>query len=149
MVPLADLIKTEQPIFDTSYVEQEFNPFASNEHIAFPQISELQTDLTFPMESQQDLFGRVDDQNLFDVFGPLDSSEFGMVPQHPLKFPFFDPSESCRIDSNRNIDSFFDDFPQYMFDDIDQPPSSPSKLWICFAILLFLLCVAVFAILGR
>ncbi|GAU20168.1 hypothetical protein TSUD_352320 [Trifolium subterraneum] len=113
MVPLLDLIKSEPPNFNTNYIEQEFTPFdqsyKSAEHIAFPQIPELQNDLTFPMP-------RVDDQNLFDVFGPFDSSEFGM-------FPFFEPSGSCRIGK---MDSFFDDFPEDMFDNID-PPLSPSN----------------------
>lgn len=111
MVPLLDLKKSEQPCFDENYVEQELTPFdqsyKSTEYIGFPQIPELDTDFTFPME-------RVDEHNLFDVFGPLETSEFGMVP-------FFEPSESCKIDR------FFDDFPEDMFDNIE-PPSNFSKL---------------------
>ena len=111
MVPLLDLKKSEQPSFNTNYVEQEFTPFdesyKNTEHIAFPQIPEFQTEFTFPME-------RVDEQNLFDVFGPFETSEFGMVP-------FFEPSGSFKIDN------FFDDFPEDMFDHIE-PHSSPSKL---------------------
>lgn len=111
MVPLLDLKKSEQPCFDENYVEQELTPFdqsyKSTEYIGFPQIPELDTDFTFPME-------RVDEHNLFDVFGPLETSEFGMVP-------FFEPSGSCKIDR------FFDDFPEDMFDNIE-PPSNLSKL---------------------
>ncbi|KAI5423373.1 transcription factor DUO1 [Lathyrus oleraceus] len=124
MVPLQDLTKSEKPSIDANYVEQDLTPFdqsyKSTEHIAFPQIPELQTDLTFPMS-------RVDEQNIFDVFDPLYSSEFGMVP-------FFEPSGSCRIgnmdtnvDFSTNIDSFFDDFPEDMFGYID-PPASPSNI---------------------
>lgn len=134
MVPLEDLIKPEKPSIDANYVEQDLTPFdqsykdlapfdpsyKSTEDIAFPQNPELQTDLTFPMS-------RVDEQNLFDVFDPLYSSEFGMVP-------LFEPSGSCRFgnmdtndDFSTNIDSFFDDFPEDMYDHMD-PPASPSNL---------------------
>nr|QSD99534.1 MYB family transcription factor [Melilotus albus] len=117
MVPLLDLKKSEQPCFDAKYVEEDFTPFNQSynttEHVAFPRIPELQTDLTFPME-------RFDELNLFDVFGPLDASEFGMVH-------FFEPFGICKIDNfSGNIDSFFDDFPEDMFDNID-PPTSPSN----------------------
>ncbi|CAI8606669.1 unnamed protein product [Vicia faba] len=124
MVPLQDLITSEKSSINANYVEQDLTHFdqsyKSTKHIAFPQIPELQTDLTFPME-------RVDEQNIFDVFDPLYSSEFGMVP-------FFESSGGCRIgnmdtndDFSTNIDSFFDDFPEDMFDHID-PPANPSNL---------------------
>lgn len=147
MVALPDLIiKPEHPsTTDTisHIVEQEYTPFESynkkstTEHIPFPdQVSELQTDLTFSMGSQ-DLYARIDEPNLFDVFGPLDAPEFGIMgSQYPLiGFPFFDPSGSGRIGtrdatigSSKNSDSFFDDFPEDMFDHTEPPPGSPSKL---------------------
>lgn len=120
MVPLPDLIQSEKPSSETSHVEQDLTPFEScksTENIPFPQISELQTDLMYSM-GNQDIF----EPNLFDMFGPLDSSEFGMVP-FPQPIPFFEPS------SSKNIDSFFDDFPVDMFDHImeEPPPTSPSN----------------------
>ncbi|KAJ1439484.1 SANT/Myb domain [Sesbania bispinosa] len=134
MVPLPDLIKS-LPSSDTSLVEQEFiTPYESyktTEQISFPQISEVQTDLTFLMGSQ-DLLPRIDESSFIDVFGPLDTSEFGMGPQHPIGFPFFEPTTgSCRIgntiDNYKNGDSFFDDFPEDLFDHME-PPASPPKL---------------------
>lgn len=137
MIPLPDLIlKSNQPLCsETSQVKQEFTPFdescyKSTEQITFPQISELQTDLTFSMGSQ-DLLTRIDEPNFGDVFGTLDSSEFGLGLQYPIGFPFFDPSGSCRIGTTRdtidhnskNSGSFFDDFPEDMFDHMEAPAS--------------------------
>ena len=135
MVPLPDLIKPKLPSSDTNHFGQEFTPFESyksTEQITFPENPEVQTDLTFSMGGQ-DLLTRIDDPSFVDVFGPLDASEFGLGPQHPIGFPFFEPSGSCRIGSrdifgsSKNCDSFFDDFPVDMFDHME-PPSSPSKL---------------------
>ncbi|TKY68954.1 Transcription factor GAMYB [Spatholobus suberectus] len=135
MVSLPDLIKSELPSSDTSHLEQEFTLFEnyrSTEQIDFPQIPELHNDLTLPMESQDHL-ARIDEPCFIEDFGPLDASEFGIGPQHPLGFPFFEPPGSCRIgprdaiDNCKNSDSFFDDFPVDMFDHMESP-ASPSNL---------------------
>lgn len=139
MVSLPDLIKSELPSSDPIHVEQGFNPFASynsSEQIqqtSFPQIPELQNDLTFPMGSQ-DVLARIDESYFVDDYCALDdASEFGIGLQHPIGFPFFEPPGSCRIETRDTIDkfkssdSFFDDFPMDMFDHID-PPASPSYL---------------------
>ncbi|XP_061348815.1 transcription factor DUO1 [Gastrolobium bilobum] len=137
MVPLPDLIKFEMHSSDTNHVEQEFTPFdsynKSTEQITFPQISELNTDVTFSM-GNQDLLARIDEPNFIDVFDPLVASEFGIGPQHSIGFPFFEPSGSCRIgtrdtiDNSKNSHSFFDDFPVDIFDDPMEPPASPSNV---------------------
>ncbi|RZC02419.1 Transcription factor DUO1 [Glycine soja] len=135
MVSLPDLIKSELPSSDTIHVEQEFTLFEnykSTEQIAFPQIPELQNGLTFSMENQ-DLLPTIDEPCFIEELCPLDASEFGIGPQHPIGFPFFQPPGSCRlgtgdaIDNSKISDSFFDDFPVDMFDHMD-PPASPSNL---------------------
>lgn len=135
MVSLPDLMKSKLPSSATNQVEQEFTTFESynsTEQIAFPQVSEFQTDLTFSMGSQ-DLLARIDEPNFIDVFDPLDASEYGIGLELPIELPFFEPSGSTsigtmdRIENSKNSDSFFDDFPVDIFDDME-PPASPSKL---------------------
>ncbi|BAT96793.1 hypothetical protein LR48_Vigan11g169500 [Vigna angularis] len=139
MVSLPDLIKSELPSSDPIHVEQGFTPFESYnsseqiQQISFPQIPELQHDLTFPMGSQ-DVLARIDEPYFVEDFCALDdASEFGIGLQHPIGFPFFEPPGSCRIETRDTIDkfkssdSFFDDFPMDMFDHMD-PPASPSFL---------------------
>ncbi|WVZ16889.1 hypothetical protein V8G54_009871 [Vigna mungo] len=139
MVSLPDLIKSELPSSDPIHVEQGFTPFESYnsseqiQQISFPQIPELQNDLTFPMGSQ-DVLARMDEPYFVEDYCALDdASEFGIGLQHPIGFPFFEPPGSCRIETRDTIDkfkssdSFFDDFPIDMFDHMD-PPASPSYL---------------------
>ncbi|KAG5054912.1 hypothetical protein AAZX31_03G100600 [Glycine max] len=135
MVSLPDLIKSELPSSDTIHVEQEFTLFEnykSTEQIAFPQIPELQNGLTFSMENQ-DLVPTIEEPCFIEDLCPFDVSEFGIGPQHPFGFPFFEPPGSCRfgtrdaIDNFKISDSFFDDLPVDMFDHMD-PPASPSNL---------------------
>ncbi|XP_047181474.1 transcription factor DUO1 [Vigna umbellata] len=139
MVSLPDLIKSELPSSDPIHVEQGFTPFESYnsseqiQQISFPQIPELQHDLTFPMGSQ-DVLARIDEPYFVEDYCALDdASEFGIGLQHPIGFPFFEPPGSCRIETRDTIDkfkssdSFFDDFPMDMFDHMD-PPASPSFL---------------------
>lgn len=126
MMSLPDLIKSDLPSSYTSHVEEEFTIFESyksTEQNNFPQIPELQNDLTFSMESQ-DLLTRIDEPCFIQDFGPLDASVFGT---------FFEPPGNCRIgtrdtiDASKNSDSFFGDFPVDMFDHIDTL-ASPSNL---------------------
>ncbi|KAK7287001.1 hypothetical protein RJT34_22397 [Clitoria ternatea] len=127
MVRLPDLIKSEMPSSGTSHVGQEstlFEAYKSTEEIAFPKIPELNNDV-----GSQDLLCRIDEPSFIEDFGPLDASEFGIGPENHIGFPFFDPSVSCRvgIDSFKNNDDFFDDFPVDMFDNIE-PPAIPPNL---------------------
>ncbi|ESW06500.1 hypothetical protein PHAVU_010G053200 [Phaseolus vulgaris] len=139
MVSLPELIKCELPCSDPIHIEQEFTLFESykiseqNQQIPFPQMPELQNDLTFPVGSQ-DVLARIDEPCFIEDFCALDDvSEFGIGLQHPIGFPFFEPPGSCRIETRDTIDkfkssdSFFDDFPMDMFDLMD-PPASPSNL---------------------
>jgi len=140
MVSLPDLIKSELPSSDPIHVEQDFTLFESynsseqTQQISFPQIPELQNDLTFPMGSQ-DVLARIDEPYFVEDFFALDdASEFGIDLQHPFGFPFFEPPGSCRIETRDTVDkfkssdSFFDDFPMDMFDNMDPPPSPSSNL---------------------
>ncbi|OIW01008.1 hypothetical protein TanjilG_16257 [Lupinus angustifolius] len=130
MVPL--------PSSDINHAEQEFiTPFESyknTEQISFPQVPELKTDITFSMESQ-DLLARIDEPNFIDVFDPIHaSSEYEIGVELPIGLPFFEPLSGNsgigtrdRVENSKNSDSFFDDFPVDIFDDMEQP-TSPSKL---------------------
>jgi len=140
MVSLPDLIKSDLPSSsDPIHIGQDSTLFESckiseqNQQISFPQMPELQNDLTFPMESLDGL-ARIDEPCFIEDFCALDDvSEFGIGLQHPIGFPFFEPPGSCRIETMDSIDkfkssdSFFDDFPMDLFDHMD-PPASPSKL---------------------
>ncbi|KAK7277113.1 hypothetical protein RIF29_18263 [Crotalaria pallida] len=138
MVPLPDLIKPNLPSCAINHVEQEFiTPFESyksTEQIAFPQDPELNTDVTFSMGSQ-DLITKIDEPNFIDVFSPMDaSSEYGIGLELPIGLPFFEPSSGGSrigtrdtVENSKNCDSFFDDFPVDIFDEME-PPATQSKL---------------------
>lgn len=128
MVPLPNLINSKPQstsISNTNVVKEgeitePFQSYASNELITSEIITSSHI-FPFSMESQDLLMTRANEPISFiDGFGPLDhiASEF------PIGFPHFEPLGSS---NPTNPDSFFDDFPTDMFDEIDQPPS-PSEL---------------------
>ncbi|KAF7825161.1 transcription factor DUO1 [Senna tora] len=135
MVPLPDPMNSKPLNSYTNMVKQEFTtPFESyastdlSSEIAFPQV------FPFSMEGQDLLDRTSEPSNFIDGFGSLDiASELGIGAQIPIGLPFFEPSGNCNIGTRDSIgnptnpDSFFDDFPEDMFDDM-QPPPSPSEL---------------------
>ncbi|KAK4267856.1 hypothetical protein QN277_024584 [Acacia crassicarpa] len=128
------LIKEE---FSTTPLESYMSTDIISSGIGFPQI------FPFSMESQDLFLARANEPAGFiDGLGfgedPLvgDASELGIGTQIPfLGFPnYYDSSGSCRIgtrDSNvynpTNPESFFDDFPDDMFDHLQPPQSPPSS----------------------
>jgi myb proto-oncogene protein len=128
MVPLPDLVNPRLLTFETNFIHQEFSPAEKNPSYieSQPQIPfSQQPELTFSPESQE-LLARLEDPNIFEMFGPLDTCGLGNGAQ------LFELVESCRTGANETIDSsitpdsFFDDFPTDVFDHIEPPPS-PSE----------------------
>ncbi|XP_050236932.1 transcription factor DUO1 [Mercurialis annua] len=112
------VVKQELPSFDSDITQAM--PISQ---IPFPQIPQPQPDLAFSPESQE-LLSRLDDSYLFNVFGPV--PEIGS--QLSLGPPLFDPVSSCMNGARvvRNAvtpDTFFDDFPADMFDNIEPLPT--------------------------
>lgn len=117
MVTLPDLVNPNPNLDDAAALHLiDHHPTETNLHIPTP---------TFSQENQR-LLNRLDeDPYFFDVvLGPLDSTEIS------LGQPFFEPARSCRHimrdDENANSvtpDSFFDDFPADMFDQMESLPS--------------------------
>jgi myb proto-oncogene protein len=138
MVPLTDLLNPKLVYFETNLTHRELSQAEKNScnesqsQIPFSEIiSQPQPELTFSPESQE-LLARLEDPNIFDMFGSLDASELGNGPQLPIGAQLFEPVGSCRTDAKENFDnpitpdSFFDDFPTDVFDHIE-PPSSPTE----------------------
>lgn len=125
MVPVQfhiDIVKNELSSYDANLVQVECQ---KEDQDPFPQISEYQPDLTFSPESQE-LLARLEDPELFNVFGAVDAPE--LEPQLSLGLPLFDPIPSCMNGARegRNPASrstFFDDFPSDVFDNIVPLPS--------------------------
>lgn len=151
MVPLPELVNPKLLNFDTNIIHHELslaekNPCSESQEQIFPfsQIPDPQPDLIFSPESQE-LLARLEDHNIFDMFGQLDSSELGNAAQVlPIGPQLFEPVESCpsyeyhtggdrrngveeKIDSTITPDSFFDDFPTDVFDHIEPPPSPSDR----------------------
>ncbi|EEF50286.1 r2r3-myb transcription factor, putative [Ricinus communis] len=120
--PLAPdvVVKQELPSFDPDLIQAEPLP-----QIPFPQFSQPQPDNAFSPESQE-LLARLEDPYFFNMFGSVDAPEIG--GQLSLEPPLFDPVSSC-INGARDArnavtpDTFFDDFPTDMFDNIEPLPS--------------------------
>ncbi|NP_001306858.1 myb-related protein MYBAS2 [Jatropha curcas] len=118
----AEAIKAELPDCDANLIDVD-----AQMQIPFPQIPQQQEqpELTFSPESQE-LLARLGDPYLFNVFGAVDVPEIGA--QLSLGPPFFDPVSSC-MNGGREVrnpvtpDTFFDDFPTDMFDNIEPLPS--------------------------
>lgn len=132
MVPLPDLVKPSKLLnFEQNLGHQpEFSTteknlcIGSQPVITFPPALQSQPDLSFSSESQ-DLLARFGDP-YFDMLGSLDASKLG---NGELSFgpPFLEPAVSCGTDDAREkfdttADSFFDDFPIDMFDQIELLP---------------------------
>ncbi|KAJ7950835.1 MYB transcription factor [Quillaja saponaria] len=133
MVSLLDLLKPEMLSNEINLVSTERHPWVDSYiQSLFPQISQPRPDLSFSIENQ-DLFASIDDPNITNVFGSFDASEFEMGAQLPTGRALFEPVESCRngakvkSENPMTPESFFDDFPAYMFDHME-PPQSPSEL---------------------
>lgn len=68
--------------------------------------------------------GRLEDSNFFNAFEPIETvTGIGQADQFPEELPFFELSGGFR---SGNLDTFFDDFPTDMFDDVG-PPASPPR----------------------
>ncbi|KAI4354740.1 hypothetical protein L6164_003584 [Bauhinia variegata] len=121
MVALPDLMNSNMLVSDTS--------------ILFPRIPKPETDVTFPMDNQ-DLIARTDEANFNDVFGSLANYELEIGSEFPFELSTFEPLGCCRmgrrdvVDNPANPESFFDDFPADMFDDMEPPlpPPLPPEL---------------------
>ncbi|KAM3700910.1 hypothetical protein ACJW31_05G133800 [Castanea mollissima] len=91
----------------------------------------LLAQLTFSPESQE-LLAKLEDPNIFNMFGTLDACELGNGAQLPIGAQLFEPVGSCRSDAKENIDNpitpnnFFNDFPTDVSDHIE-PYQSPSE----------------------
>nr|WVD52778.1 transcription factor DUO1 [Lagerstroemia excelsa] len=71
-----------------------------------------------------DFMGRLEDSNFFNAFEPIETiTGMGQADQFPEELPFFELSGGFR---SGNLDTFFDDFPTDMFDDVG-PPASPPR----------------------
>jgi myb proto-oncogene protein len=101
MVPLPDLVNPRLLTFETNFIHQEFSPAEKNPSYieSQPQIPfSQQPELTFSPESQE-LLARLEDPNIFEMFGPLDTCGLGNGAQ------LFELVESCRTGANETIDS--------------------------------------------
>lgn len=137
MVPLTDLLNPKLVYFGKDLAHHELSQDEKNSctesqsQIPFSEIPQPKPELTFSPESQE-LLAKLEDPNIFDMFGSLDASELGNGPQLPIGAQLFEPVGSCRSDAKENIDdpitpdSFFDDFPTDVFDHIE-PHQSPSE----------------------
>jgi myb proto-oncogene protein len=134
MVPLPDLVNPKLLNLETNLIHHEFSP--AEKHPSFIESQTqipfiLQPELTFSPESQ-DLLARLEDPNIFEMFGQLDASGLGNGSQLSIGPQLFELVGSCRTGANEKIDnsitpdSFFDDFPTDVFDHIEPPPS-PSE----------------------
>ncbi|KAL0007632.1 hypothetical protein SO802_009134 [Lithocarpus litseifolius] len=137
MVPLTDLLKPKLVYFGKDLAHHELSQDEKNSctesqsQIPFSEIPQPKPELTFSPESQE-LLAKLEDPNIFDMFGTLDACELGNGAQVPIGAQLFEPVGSCRSDAKENIDnpitpdSFFDDFPTDVFDHIE-PHQSPSE----------------------
>ncbi|KAK2650714.1 hypothetical protein Ddye_018203 [Dipteronia dyeriana] len=123
MVPLPDLVINPKLMdFDTTTDHARVEDL---QQISFPLVPQPQLDITFSPGSQE-LLARFEDPYFFDVFGPVDDAppELAAVDQQP----FLKPLATCCRDGSENPDTFFDDFPTDMFDQIE-PLLSPSDIF--------------------
>lgn len=122
MMPLAsDMIKQEFHEYDKSLLQIEAQP-------RIPGL-QVQPEFTFSPESHE-LLARIEDPYLFNVFGTDVAPELGDGGGSQLSLgpPLFDPIAGCvnsanDVKNNVTPDTFFDDFPTDMFDQIEPLPS--------------------------
>ncbi|KAI4356673.1 hypothetical protein L6164_000678 [Bauhinia variegata] len=138
MVDLPDLINSSMLGSDTNVVKEfthtpigdSYVTADTSSKIIFPQFPQPETDFTFSME-KQDIIGRSDETNFYDVFGPLDQQELQIGSEFPFELSSFEPLGSCGLVTRDVIgnpakpESFFDDFPADMFDDMELPLPPP------------------------
>ncbi|KAG4188043.1 hypothetical protein ERO13_A08G138000v2 [Gossypium hirsutum] len=105
------------------------NPYAATEaqpQAFFPQIPHPQPYLTLSLESQ-DLLAKFEDPYFSQVFAPMDVPELdsGNVEQQPFLEPVRSGGFGAREEADNPMipDTFFDDFPADMFDQMELFPN--------------------------
>ena len=130
MVPLPELLNPNLLAFEQNLLQLDFTPIEKKPYIdhsppplsTFPQ---LEPELPLGLESQE-LETRLGDPNFLDVFGQAESSD---IIQLPYVSPGFGAERRYEIDGSREnekpvtTDSFIDDFPMDIFDQIEMLPS--------------------------
>lgn len=135
MVPLPKLLNPNLLAFDQNLLQLDFAPIEKKPYIDHspPPLSNfprLEPELPLGLESQE-LETRLGDPNFLDVFGQAESSE---IIHLPYASPGFGAERRyVNVGSGENEkpvtpDSFIDDFPMDIFDQIEMLPS-PSDWW--------------------
>ncbi|KAF5744277.1 putative Myb-like HTH transcriptional regulator family protein [Tripterygium wilfordii] len=136
IMTLPDMDRPDFFSFDMNHFQLELDHtekdmfIESQPQVSFPQIPEPQSGLIFSPESQE-LLSRLQDPYFLDMFGQARAPELGNGSQLSIGPPFYDPVVSCTsaaaMDGSSNNPatpfSFFDDFPDNVFDQIEKLPS--------------------------
>ncbi|CAK9149375.1 unnamed protein product [Ilex paraguariensis] len=138
MVPLPELLNPNLLNFEQNQLRVEFIPTEKNPcndsqlQLSFPNIPQPQSELALPVESQE-FIGRLGNSDFLDWFGGhTNASELGDDAQIPIVLPCFGQGNCQNGEERENgnsvttPDSFIDDFPMDMFDQLEPLPS-PSE----------------------